>query len=91
MTQKERYENEIEGIQKKIADLEKRCKEKSETIKNEDISLRELNLNKKDYLIENISFLGFADCRENIIILIITFEDGTYLRKLISEFEEKYS
>lgn len=87
MTQKERYENEIEGIQEKIADLKKRCKEKREIIKNENISLRELNLNKKDYLIANISFVGY---NENMMILNITFEDDSSLSKLISNFEEKY-
>lgn len=90
MTQKEIYENEIKGIQEKIEDLEKKCKEKRELIKSENISLRKLNLDKDDYLIDSISFLGLSD-RENVINLIITFEDGSYLRKRISDFEEKYS
>lgn len=90
MTQKEIYENEIKGIQEKIEDLEKKCKGKRELIKSENISLRKLNLDKDDYLIDSISFLGLSD-RENVINLIITFEDGSYLRKRISDFEEKYS
>lgn len=88
MTQKERYENEIKEIQEKIEELEMKCEEKKEIIKQENISLRELNLNKYDYLINRIEFLGFID-NENVILLLIEFEDGSHLRKTISNFEEK--
>lgn len=89
MTQKERYENEIKEIQEKIEFLKTKCKEKREFIKKENFSLRELNSNKSDYLISEIKFSGFSDS-ENVLIVTIDFEDGSYLRKRISNFEERF-